>query len=544
MRRFKLMRGGFFPAGWCHRRTAIDRSARLIALLLLAGICATSASTASAAAAYSATLSVDTAHPLGAANPLVLGSNVQWVDRGDELLRRDGMGFSQPMLEQVKLLGVTLLRYPGGSLSDLYHWRDGLGDLSLRGQDEHFFSGRSQRVEFGTQEFLELCEVTGAQPLITVNTATGSPEEAAAWVRRVNVEGLISRVTGKSLPKVHFWEIGNEPYLKDDKQKKLWITPDAFAAKASAIIDAMRSVDPTIEVGIPLRSDTIGGRPATPIPGFNEAVLSAVKPRIDFVALHDAYLPHATDENYSQDDLYLATMAAPLVVEADFAATRQMLTRLRPGAPIKLAVTEYSAIYSYKPPTDAYINTPAAALYVGLLLRTFSYSPDVQFANLWSLSGNWFFGSINQEAKPRAAFTMLRAYRDVLRGNLVNVSLDGPTLDSPRVGYVPAMHGVPKVRALATLESGTLRVLIINCDPGQAASIAMTFTNNQRWAHGTLRTFQSTSRFDSAEGADRFHIEQSPINTTDGVPRVEVPAVGFAVLELFPQTAERRVNGR
>ena len=267
---------------------------------------------------FSTDVSVDTAKPIGAVNTLILGSNLQWVDRGDEMFEPGGMRIAPAMLEHAQALGVTLLRYPGGSLSDLYHWRDGMGGQEKRGENEHFYSGRKQKVEVGTQEFLELCESLGALPLITVNVGSGTAEEAAEWVRMVNVTGLTSRLSGKRLPRVRYWEIGNEPYLKDDKQKKIWMTPETYAARAAEFIVAMRKVDPAIEVGIPLRSDKIGGRPATPLPGFNETVLMSLKPRFDFVALHDAYLPTATDGKYSDEDLYWASVAATEVVQADF----------------------------------------------------------------------------------------------------------------------------------------------------------------------------------------------------------------------------------
>jgi len=248
-------------------------------------------------------------------NPAILGSNVQWVDYGDDMLDASGANFAAPMLERAKQLSPTVLRYPGGSLSDLYHWKDGIGELAARGENEHFFSHKKQKIIMGTQEFLELCEAVGAEPLITVNVLSGSPEEAAGWVALVNKSGLKSRKTGKPLPKVRYWEIGNEPYLKDEGQKSLWMQPEAFGAKAGNIIRAMKAVDPSIQVGIPLRSDRIGRFPATPYPGFNEKVLKALKAihaDFEFVSLHNAYSPLAVDKEYYDQDLYLAVAGAPL----------------------------------------------------------------------------------------------------------------------------------------------------------------------------------------------------------------------------------------
>ena len=508
----------------------MDSSSRhFILALLLAGL---TLSCRAAGGSFATTIAVDTAHPIAPANPLVLGNNIQWVDRGDEMLSGDGKNLSGPMIEKAREMGVTLLRYPGGSLSDLYHWRDGMGPLPRRGSNEHFFSGRKQRIDLGTQEFLEICEAIGAQPMITVNTATGSPEDAAEWVRLVNVEGLKSRLTGKPLPKVDYWEVGNEPYLKDEKQKKLWTKPEDFARKASRFIEAMRKVDASIRIAIPLRSDIIGGKPATPLPGFNEAVLRGISAKFDFAALHNAYLPLDFEGKHSEDELYWASVAAPRVVEADFAETRKQLARFRPGEKIGLAVTEFNRFFSMGRSSDAFVHSPTGALYVADLLRVFAYSPDLAFANFWSLSGNWHFGAIGRDGRTRPVFEVLRAYSDVLRGNMLPVSVKTKMVSTRRAGYVPAMDNVPLLHTTATREGNTIRMLIANRDPEQSSALSVEMAGEARWDGGNLRLFQASSRFDVRENADRFQRSKRPIEAGNGMISLSLPPVSFAVLEI------------
>lgn len=485
-----------------------------------------------AAAEFKAEIVVDPDRPIGTANRLILGNNIQWVDRGDEMLRADGQGLSEAMVDKARAMGVTLLRYPGGSLSDLYHWRDGMGELSQRGSNEHFYSGRKQKVELGTQEFLELCEALGAMPMITVNTATGSPEEAAEWVRLVNVKGLNSRRTGKPLPRVDYWEVGNEPYLKDEKQKKLWLKPEEFARRATRFIVAMRHADPSIQIAVPLRSDKIGGRPATPLPGFNRTVLQNVAAKFDFVALHNAYLPLDFDGKHSENELYWASVAAPFTVEADFVETRKQLDRLRPGEAINLAVTEYNAFFSIGKRSDAFIHTPAGALYVADLLRLFAYSPDIAIANFWSLSGNWHFGAIDRTGRVRPPHAVLGAYAEVLRGDLLPVAVVTRTVNTPQVGFVPAMEGVPLTRALATQDDRALRLIVMNRDPGEPVATRFAMGNSTIWSGGRVRIFQAGGRFDLREDNDRFRISERPIAAGRETLDLSIPPLSFAVITL------------
>lgn len=501
---------------------------RLSSLLFMCILCLS----LPAAAQFPTELNIDTARPLGPVRPLILGNNLQWVDRGDEMFQADGKGFASAMLEKARRMGVTMLRYPGGSLSDLYHWRDGMGIMAQRRDNEHFFSGNRQKVEAGTQEFLELCEALGAEPLITVNVGSGEAADAAEWVKLVNVTGLRSRESGKPLPRVLYWEIGNEPYLKDNKQKKLWMTPEVFAARAQQFIQAMRKVDPAIEVAVPLRSDTISGLPATPWPGFNETVLKTISADFNHVALHNAYLPTTIDASYSDDQLYWASVGATRTVQADFVATRALLARLKPGRRIRLAVTEHNALFTLGKDTDGYINSPAGALYVADLLRLFAYTPDLDYANFWSLSGNWHFGAISNSGVPRPQAVVLSIFHEALKGRLLSVGVRTATVDTPRVGYVAAANGVPKVKALATIDDTKVRVLMINHDPQQSTAVTISFSDARSWRNGRLRSWAGTARFDTRDVAGRLQAASQQLVAGKNSVQVQVPPLGLALLEL------------
>lgn len=244
-----------------------------------------------------ALISVDVANAGVPVNVGLLGNNVQWVDNGDGLVSSSGQ--SQPALvKTVAEMGPTVLRYPGGSLTDTYRWRDGIGPIANRGANRDL-ANRLQKVVFGTDEFLQLASTLNSIPLISVNVTTGDAKEAADWVAYVNGTG------SERKQRVQYWEIGNEPYLQEDNRPDLAIAPAEYARRANQTILAMKAVDPTIKVGLPLRSDKIGGVYATPYQGFNDTVLKAVTAPIDFVAVHNAYFPFAyTAASVTDQDLY------------------------------------------------------------------------------------------------------------------------------------------------------------------------------------------------------------------------------------------------
>ena len=470
-------------------RAARRRVVAAIALVapLAAGACAATVTGEVTVPAPAFDVRVRLLDPTGPVNRAVLGSNVQWVDAGDRLLEPGSTDLSPAALALVEEVGPTVLRYPGGSQGDTYRWTLGVGTRAERGEGELYFArGRTQPVLFGTPELLALSERIGAEPLITVNATTGSAEEAAAWVRAVNRTGVRGADGDTIRRPVRYWEVDNEPYLKQDARPELAMSASEYARRASAFIRAMRAEDPSIVVGVPLRSDTVGAiMLEQQTPGFAATVLAGVPERIDYVALHNAYFPFLWNprESLTDAEIFRASMGAARVVERDFEQTRALLRRHRPGEDVRLAVTEYSPLFTFGRERDGYIATLGGALYVADLLRLFATTPDLLLANHWSLSDNWYFGSMSsqlpssREVERRPVFHVLRAFGEVLHGSLLATEVDGPTFDAPAAGLLPAQEGVPRVAAIATRSDSAggavLRVLLLNRDAQSPARLEL-----------------------------------------------------------------------
>ena len=137
-----------------------------------------------------------------------------WVGRDSNIPNIDGIRLD--VIEGCRELGVGAMRWPGGCCADHYHWKDGIG--KERWDRMHPIPDRANPVwrhDFGTDEFLKLCSLTGAEPIITVNTATGTPEEFLDWFEYVNGPkttrfGHLRAENGHPEPyNVRFWGIGN-----------------------------------------------------------------------------------------------------------------------------------------------------------------------------------------------------------------------------------------------------------------------------------------------------------------------------------------------
>jgi hypothetical protein len=135
--------------------------------------------------------------------------------------------------ETVSLLqeiGLGTLRFPGGSLSDDYHWSSNVTDSNTWTEATPF------------SNFAHLATNLGAQTFITVNYGTGSPAEAAAWVSNSNITNRYG---------FKYWEIGNECYGTWETDSNAYPhDPYTYATRVQAYLQQMKAADPTIKVGV------------------------------------------------------------------------------------------------------------------------------------------------------------------------------------------------------------------------------------------------------------------------------------------------------
>jgi hypothetical protein len=239
--------------------------------------------------------------------------------------------FTSPELpDKLKAAGVTALRFPGGSYSDAYHWKthSATQGVSLYIHPNDTFD------HFMTMNVLP----TGAEAIITANYGTnaagtggGDPAEAAGWVKYANQE--------KGW-KIRYWEIGNEiggngyfgPAWEEDlhaprgKNRKgvPALSQSAYGKNALEFIRAMKLVDPTIKIGVSV--DMPDSHPGI----GNDALLKAVKDKIDFVIVHWYPKTSVTDLTVTED------------IKPQVAALRDQIARCTGTAQknIPIAITE------------------------------------------------------------------------------------------------------------------------------------------------------------------------------------------------------------
>ena len=138
-----------------------------------------------------------------------------YVTKDSKIPNKDGIRID--VVEALKELKIPVLRWPGGCFAEYYHWKDGIGPVEQRPPIiNSAWGGVTENNNFGTHEFLELCELLETEPYIAVNIASGTVQEAYQWIEYVNQDkdspmSRLRRKNGRDKPwNVKYWGIGNE----------------------------------------------------------------------------------------------------------------------------------------------------------------------------------------------------------------------------------------------------------------------------------------------------------------------------------------------
>jgi alpha-L-arabinofuranosidase len=286
-------------------------------------------------------------------------------------------GMNPEIVEMTKTLQLPLLRF-GGNYTSNYHWRNGVGPMDKRTSMLNQAWGQPEYNQFGTDEFLRFCRLTGTQPQFCVNMGSGTVEEAVEWVRYVN-----SRWGDKKGGL--WWELGNE----------LWGNfqigypgLERIAERTREFSDAIRKADP--------RAKLIGtGADPDRFEKWNAAQLGLGRETFENLSTHLVLNAGAVSRrNPAPEFVAEATFAIPAGLERLFGEMKKQIdadprTKGRPG----LALTEWVLRMPFAPsPPDLpvervpdYRNLGGAIWAAGMLNTLMRVSDFVPIANMTSL---------------------------------------------------------------------------------------------------------------------------------------------------------------
>ena len=248
---------------------------------------------AAAAADLSARIKVNTENTRGAIDRKLYGNFIEHLGRcidggvfQEHSKLSDAAGYRRDVLEAVRGLDVSLLRWPGGNFSSNYHWMDGIGPRDDRPPRLEMAWGTVESNRFGTHEFLAYAELLKTEPYICANLGTGTWTEAQQWVEYCNspLDTAITRLrrkNGRKDPwKVTYWGLGNE---MDGPWQMGHRSADDYGKFALEAAKLMRWTDPNVKLIAAGSSNYAAGVDWS---SWNRTVVEHLQNYIDYLAIH------------------------------------------------------------------------------------------------------------------------------------------------------------------------------------------------------------------------------------------------------------------
>lgn len=139
-----------------------------------------------------------------------------WVGENSDIPNYEGL--RKDIVDGLRELEPPIIRWPGGCYADTYHWRSGIGKREERPvtYNENFGTFEIDTNQFGTHEFMKLCQMVGAKPWLNINMLSGSVAEMREWMEYCNRKEAttLSKERAANGSKeafdVEYWGIGNE----------------------------------------------------------------------------------------------------------------------------------------------------------------------------------------------------------------------------------------------------------------------------------------------------------------------------------------------
>jgi len=411
-------------------------------------------------------------------------------------------------LRDAQALGLHLVRWPGGSVSDNYHWQDNRSCTGDAGPANTFANFLDHVVAPGGLDFA----ITVAYGTNATCDGPGDPAEAAAWVAAARAAGYPGR----------HWTVGNEVY--GSWETDLHATPHDAPTYVAAIdaadgyYAAMKVADPAAQVGVVLS-------------GFDSAWDSFViaNAKYDFLEVH-YYAENAGVE--SDVGLLAAATDANAGLPATFKRIRAILAAQGKPADTPILLGEINSESDYTRLTTQSTSI-VNGLFTGLALAEVM-AADVPMAAWWS---------IDTEGRRPSTATGVYGFQDY--GTYSEI-LDGVVYPSGRAYQLASQFALPgnhlltatvaasaaNVRAYAATQGTGYALLLFNLGQADLANVGVAVDNATRGSFAASASTYGKAQYDDSRNGTWTAPVSRSLGTVGSTLQVDLPAWSMTVVKL------------
>jgi alpha-N-arabinofuranosidase len=444
-------------------------------------------------------------------------------------------GVRNDVVAALKKLKIPNLRWPGGCFADTYHWKDGIGPKEKRpAMVNKWWGGVTENNSFGTHDFLNMCELLGAQPYLAANIGSGTVQELIDWVQYVSYDGespmsALRRENGRDKPwNVKYWGVGNEawgcggnmrPEYYADLYRKYatfmpgWSTGNKIFRIASGANSSDYNWTETLMKNIPLGMMEGIGLHHYAVIDWNRK-----SPATDFTELE-----------------YFTSMKRALFMDELITKNEGLLDKYDPGKKVALVVDEWGGWYDVEPGTNPGFlyqqNTMRDAMIAGTTLNIFNnHSERVRMANLAQTINVLQAVILTSEEK-----MILTPTYHVMEMYSVHQDATYLPLTLKSNNYTSGEEKLPAISASASKDkTGLIHISIVNIDPQKTQDLSID-VGKYNLTSVTGRILTSSKIQDHNTFSDPDKIKPAAFNSASlksNMLSLELPPFSVVVLEL------------
>ncbi|MGN9815674.1 arabinosylfuranosidase ArfA [Streptomyces sp. SD11] len=426
-----------------------------------------------------ARFTLDPAFTVGEVDPRLFGSFVEHLGRcvytgiyEPEHPSADEAGLRQDVLDLVRELGVTTIRYPGGNFVSGYKWEDSVGPAEDRPRRLDLAWRSTETNRFGLSEYIAFLKKLGphAEPMMAVNLGTRGVAEALELQEYANhpsgtaLSDLRVAHGDKDPFAIRMWCLGNEmdgPWQTGHK------TAEEYGRLAAETARAMRQIDP----GVELVACGSSGQSMETFAEWEATVLAETYDLVDHISLHAYYEPHDGDV----DSFLASAVDMESFIENVVATCDHIGARLKSKKRINLSFDEWNVWYLSRTQEEAErnpldwpeaprllednYNVTDAVVFGSLLIALLRHADRVTIACLAQLV-NVIAPIMTEPGGPAWRQTTFFPFAQASRhgrGEVLDVRVDSPTYETAKYGETDLLHATA-VRA----EDGSVTVFAVN----------------------------------------------------------------------------------
>ncbi|WP_404974431.1 alpha-N-arabinofuranosidase [[Kitasatospora] papulosa] len=441
-----------------------------------------------------ARFTLDPAFTVGDVDPRLFGSFVEHLGRCvyDGILEpghpsADEAGLRTDVLELVRELGVTAIRYPGGNFVSGYRWEDSVGPVDERPRRLDLAWRSTETNRFGLSEYIDFLRKVGpqAEPMLAVNLGTRGVQEAIQLQEYANHPSgteLSDRRVGhgdKDPFGIKLWCLGNEmdgPWQTGHK------TAEEYGRLAAETARAMRQIDPSVQ----LVACGSSSRAMPTFAAWEATVLAETYDLVDYVSLHAYY-----EETDGDRGSFLASAVdMESFIESVVATCDHVGARLKSSKKINLSFDEWNVWYLSRFRKEAEENpldwpeaprllednysVTDAVVFGSLLIALLRHADRVTVACLAQLV-NVIAPIMTEPGGPAWRQTTFFPFAQAARygqGQVLDVRVDSPTYGTVKYGEADLLHAT----AVRDPETGAVTVFAVNRSQDSALPLEVALT--------------------------------------------------------------------